>query len=158
MQRLQQEIGHLHGKQQSLEAEKEFLNDQMKELLERLEQSTEVAQSSGVDVNTQKEILTLQKKVHRLREQLQERQDFIEEVSNKAARRIQKLEDNWKKADAEVLRFDELVDVIRKILVQNEALMRESEIRKIIRLIDGQEPTSTFTKSEKLKPIKTSII
>ena len=129
----------------------------MKELLQRLEQSTEATQTSGVDFNSQKEILTLQKKVHRLREQLQEKHDFIEEISNKAARRIQKLEENWKKADAEVLRFDELVDVVRKTLITNETLMEKNEeIRKIVRLIDGQEPVSSFRKSAQLKPIKTS--
>ena len=133
----------------------------MNELLEKLElaQSAGTAQPSVVDINTHKEILTLQKKVHRLKEQLQERQDFIEEISNKAARRIQKLEDNWKKADAEVLRFDELVDVIRKTLVKNETLIRDSEeIRKIIRLIDGRDSVSSFRKSDKLKPIKTSLV
>ena len=153
---MQQEVGHLHGKIQSLEAEKEFLNDQMKELLQRMEQSSDTAQASGVNVNSQKEILTLQKKVHKLREQLQEKHDFIEEISNKATRRIQKLEDNWKKADKEVLRFDELVDVVRKCLVKNEVLMKDEEIRRIVRLIDGQEPISSFKKSGQLKPIKTS--
>ena len=155
-QRLQQEMGHLHGKIQSLEAEKEFQNDQMKELLERLEQSSDATQPSGLDVNSQKEILTLQKKVHKLREQLQEKHDLIEEISNKASRRIQKLEDNWKKADKEVLRFDELVDTVRHSLVKNEALMKEEDIRKVVRLIDGQEQVSSFKKGGQLKPIKTS--
>ena len=135
----------------------------MNELLVKLEdaqsQTSESAQSSVVDINTQKEILTLQKKVHRLKEQLQERQDYIEEVSNKAARRIQKLEDNWKKADSEVLRFDELVDVIREKLVKSDTLIRDSEeIRKIIRLIDGKESLSSLKRSDKLKPIKTSLV
>ena len=156
-------MGHLHGKIQSLEAEKEFLNDQMSELLAKLEeaqsQTSEPAQSSVVDVNTRKEILTLQKKVHRLKKQLQERQDYIEEVSNKAARRIQKLEDNWKKADSEILRFDELVDVIRERLVKSETLMRDSqEVREVIRLIDGKESVSSLKRSDKLKPIKTSLV
>ena len=135
----------------------------MNELLVKLEdaqsRTSESAQSSVVDINTQKEILTLQKKVHRLKEQLQERQDYIEEVSNKAARRIQKLEDNWKKADSEVLRFDELVDVIREKLVKSDTLIRDSEeIRKIIRLIDGKESLSSLKRSDKLKPIKTSLV
>lgn len=84
---------------------------------------------------------------------------MVEQISAKATSRIQKLEANWKKADEEVCRFDELVDTIRAVLSANKTAMEDTQIAKLIELIDGREPLSSFETERKrgeLKPVRTA--
>ena len=95
--------------------------------------------------------------MERYRAQQRENDSRMEELSTKAARRIQKLEDNWKKADSEVCRLDDLVDIIRKELVGSEILRRDTRLQKLVNMIDGVESLSgSRNKSGELKPVKTA--
>lgn len=58
------EVSRIREKYQVLEAERDFLNEQIAELLQKMETVSDGNQgTSGVDVNAQKEILYLKKKV-----------------------------------------------------------------------------------------------
>lgn len=89
---------------------------------------------------------------------MRDKEDQIEQITAKASNRIQKLESNWKTADAEVCRFDELVDIVRSELVGHRVVMEDKNLASLIELIDGRVPVSSFKKKrnqEDLKPIKT---
>ena len=67
MQHIQGEISRLRGKNQGLEAENELLNEQIKELLEKLETNATASGSHGgsaVDVESQRQVIALKKKVY----------------------------------------------------------------------------------------------
>ncbi|XP_053375353.1 uncharacterized protein LOC128547262 [Mercenaria mercenaria] len=151
----------MRGKYKALEAENEFLNEQITELLQRMETvaASGGRQESAVDVESQRQVIALMKKVEKYRAMLNEKDAMVEQISAKASSRIHKLETNWKKADAEVCRFDELVDTVRAVLVENKTAMEDKQLAKLIELIDGREQLSAFDKERKqaaLKPVKTA--
>ena len=97
--------------------------------------------------------------VEKYRALLNEKDAAVEQMSAKAVKRIQKLETNWKKADAEVCKFDELVDTVRAVLVANKTVKEDKELLKLIDLIDGNEQVSAFEAERRqatLKPVKTA--
>ncbi|KAL4221997.1 hypothetical protein ACF0H5_018043 [Mactra antiquata] len=155
--RLSNELSQTKKKYQSIENERDLLNAQITELLRKMETLSADKSSPGIDIKSEKEIFDLKKKLDRYRCMITEKDDQIEQMACKASNRIQKLENNWKKADAEVCRFDELVDVVRSILVNHELVMKDEDLASVVKLIDGQMPLSSFKKErqEDLKPIKT---
>jgi hypothetical protein len=97
--------------------------------------------------------------VEKYRALLNEKDTMVEQMSAKAVKRIQKLESNWKKADAEVCKFDELVDTVRSVLVDNKTVQEDEQLLKLIDLIDGNEQVAAFDTERRrasLKPVKTA--
>ncbi|KAL3856826.1 hypothetical protein ACJMK2_011540 [Sinanodonta woodiana] len=141
---LHDEVIRLKSKLHSVEGEKEMLDDQLKELLDKIESQQRTSSSCMLDPRSEKEVIALKKKNQRLREQLTEKQEYIEAVGKKASRRMTVLEENWKQAEKEVFRFDELVENVRQTLVKNLDVIDKCEpLRRLIKMIDGEVALSS---------------
>ncbi|KAK3606499.1 hypothetical protein CHS0354_041450 [Potamilus streckersoni] len=141
---LHEEVIRLKSKLHGVEGEKEMLDDQLKELLDKIESQQTASSSCILDPRSEKEVIALKKKNRRLREQLTEKQEYIEEIGKKASRRMKVLEENWKQAEREVFRFDELVENIRQALVKNLDVIDKCEpLSRLIKMIDGEVAISS---------------
>ncbi|KAH3892866.1 hypothetical protein DPMN_016999 [Dreissena polymorpha] len=96
-----------------------------------------MSQKKKVPVDREIEINQLTKKVNKYRLQVAETEQKMEEMSKKAASRMQKLEHNWRAADTEVCKLDSLIDAIRAILV-NHSLAKDEQLKTVINMIDGK--------------------
>ena len=90
--------------------------------------------------------------VDKYRQSIRERDEMIETERTKASQQSLQIEDNWKKADAEVLRLYELIDKVRTVLIKSKNYTEDPNLQKVVRALDGLETNSRTV----LKPIKTS--
>ncbi|KAK7485372.1 hypothetical protein BaRGS_00023320 [Batillaria attramentaria] len=116
VKRLSGEVKRLEGEVDAQRREKEVLAGELETLLRRLETSSS-SDGSTVQARCVRDIIALKKKNQNLLTQLADQKDHYEELGRKAARRMRVLEENWKKAEDEVYRFDELVENIRRVRV-----------------------------------------
>ncbi|XP_046361465.2 myosin-3-like isoform X2 [Haliotis rufescens] len=133
--RMHQEVMQLLGDVKRLEGEKEILEEQ---LANPTPHHPGLTDTPGHTMQGQ--VISLKKKNQQLLIQLNDERDRYQEMGSKAARKMKILEDNWKKAEAEVFRFDELVDAIQKILDDNcEFISRNPELLHLMKVIKGED-------------------
>nr|KAG5702334.1 hypothetical protein BaRGS_003001 [Batillaria attramentaria] len=121
VKRLSGEVKRLEGEVDAQCREKEVLAGELETLLRRLETSSS-SDGSTVQARCVRDIIALKKKNQNLLTQLADQKDHYEELGRKAARRMRVLEENWKKAEDEVYRFDELVENIRRLSVHRKRM------------------------------------
>ncbi|XP_067686952.1 protein FAM184A-like isoform X2 [Haliotis asinina] len=133
--KMNQDMMQLMGDVKRLEGEKEILEEQLANLTPH-----QPGQVSIPGHSMQGQVISLKKKNQQLLIQLMEERDRYQEMGSKAARKMKILEENWKKAEAEVFRFDELVDSIQKILEDNrEFISRNPELLLLMKVINGED-------------------
>ncbi|XP_046554998.1 early endosome antigen 1-like isoform X2 [Haliotis rubra] len=133
--KMHQDMMQLMGDVKRLEGEKEILEEQLAHTTPH-----HPGQVGNPGHSMQGQVISLKKKNQQLLIQLMEEKDRYQEMGSKAARKMKILEDNWKKAEAEVFRFDELVDSIQKILEDNrEFISRNPELLLLMKVINGED-------------------
>lgn len=84
-----------------------------------------------------------------MRNRIYEKEDLIEKISSKAARRIQVLEANWNKAESELCRLDELLENVRTVLGDHPLVKDDSKLTKLLAVVDGRESARSLKKESK---------
>lgn len=136
---------------EQLEAEKQILSTQLKVVL-----AGDTGEPTGNFAKYHNDITTLKLKIQKLKEKVKQREEYHETLAVKASKRIKTLDENWKKAEEEVYKFDQLVDTIRETLINSGLIPKHKEpLARIIRMIDGFE--SVQPKPGPLKPVKTAL-
>lgn len=136
---------------EQLEAEKQILSTQLKVVL-----AGDTGEPTGNFAKYHNDITTLKLKIQKLKEKVKQREEYHETLAVKASKRIKTLDENWKKAEEEVYKFDQLVDTIRETLINSGLIPKHKEpLARIIRMIDGFE--SVQPNPGPLKPVKTAL-
>ncbi|KAK0054139.1 early endosome antigen 1 isoform X2 [Biomphalaria pfeifferi] len=130
--RLEEDKAELKHKVQDLKGQVSLLTEQLTEAIKKL------SCSSRKDGDAAQEILLLKKTNHELMMKLFNERDRHQELGEKAMKRIKILESNWKKAENEVERFDDLVEQIRQACVDSHCQSTVPVVLHIVRLIDGK--------------------
>ncbi|XP_055862053.1 early endosome antigen 1-like [Biomphalaria glabrata] len=130
--RLEEDKAELKHKVQDLKGQVSLLTDQLTEAIKKL------SCGSRKDGDAAQEILLLKKTNHELMMKLFNERDRHQELGEKAMKRIKILESNWKKAENEVERFDDLVEQIRQACVDSHCQSTVPVVLHIVRLIDGK--------------------
>lgn len=149
------ELMDLRSQLRALEGEKQVLKDQVKEAVGRMSEKSQGGEGSSNIT----EVFNLKMKIQKLRDQLLKKDDYYEELSNKATRRIKVLEENWRRAEAEVYRFDELIEIVEQTLTKRADLVTQhQELKYLQKIIQGQKslPSERDSASVPLKSIKTA--
>ncbi|XP_021364950.1 cingulin-like [Mizuhopecten yessoensis] len=153
------ELSELRSRLRTLEGEKKVFSNQVKEAVGRIKM---LESSQGVDSSASSsvaEVFSLKMKIQKLRDQLLKKDEYYEELGNKASRRLKVLEENWRRAEAEVYRFDELMEIVGQTLTKREDLVSQhQELKHLQKLIRGQKslPSEKDSASAPLKSIKTA--
>lgn len=87
--------------------------------------------------------------IDKLRNRIYEKEDLIEKISSKAARRIHVLEANWNKAESELCRLDELLENVRTVLGDHPLVKDDSKLTKLLAVVDGRESARSLKKESK---------
>ncbi|CAG5135758.1 unnamed protein product, partial [Candidula unifasciata] len=133
---LEEEKVELNRKVRSLREEVKMLTEQLHEVLQKFDDIKTGQKPEGACV---REIVNLKKQNHELVMKLFDERDKNIAVGEKAMRRMKILDTNWRKAEAEVKKFDELVEQIRETCISSQAQSTHPVILQVVRLIDGVE-------------------
>ncbi|XP_041349629.1 centrosomal protein of 290 kDa-like isoform X2 [Gigantopelta aegis] len=140
IKKLKTEIECLMNQMKRVEGEKHIIAEQCEKLIQQLETKADGHTGNLAEVRSLREVITLKKENNQLRMNLCEEGDRYQEMVKRAARKIKILEDNWKKAEAEVFRFDELVETIQKMLEDNRAVIESNEsLAKLLQIVSGED-------------------
>ncbi|XP_076107412.1 uncharacterized protein LOC143075739 isoform X2 [Mytilus galloprovincialis] len=148
---LKSHLSNAKSQIEQLEAEKQILSGQLKAVLAGV-----TGEPTGNFAKYHNDITTLKLKIQKLKEKVKQGEEYHETLAIKASKRIKTLDENWKKAEEEVYKFDQLVDTIRETLINSGLIPKHKEpLARIIRMIDGFE--SVQPKPGPLKPVKTAL-
>ncbi|XP_070205153.1 early endosome antigen 1-like [Littorina saxatilis] len=145
IKRLSGQVKRLESQLEREHSEKEMLSAELESLLHRLENTASSSSTEGgaAQARCLREIIALKKKNQQMSSRLEEQRDHYEEVGSKAARRMRVLDDNWKKAEDEVYRLDELVEHITQIADgRSRSSSPNSSLHQIRALIQGESKSS----------------
>uniref|UniRef100_A0A0B6ZGM3 Uncharacterized protein n=1 Tax=Arion vulgaris TaxID=1028688 RepID=A0A0B6ZGM3_9EUPU len=143
--RLEEEKADMNRTIRGLRGEVTLLSEQLEEVILKLDAVKSGQKPEGAFA---REIVILKRKNHELIMKLFDERDKNKDIGEKAMRRIKILENNWKKAEAEVYRFDELVENIRETCIRSQAQLTQPAILHIVRLIDGVATQSSLKTSD----------
>ncbi|GFO08940.1 hypothetical protein PoB_003544500 [Plakobranchus ocellatus] len=134
--RLEEEKRDMKWKITDLEGQCSLLSDHLEAVVKKLDLA--MAGQAAYDGVSAQEVLALKKEKHELMVKLFEERDQHRDLGDKAVKRMKILESNWKKAENEVKRLDELVEEVREGCVTSRAQSTHPLILNIVRLIDGK--------------------
>ncbi|XP_033748770.1 coiled-coil domain-containing protein 18-like [Pecten maximus] len=153
------EVLELRSQLRTLEGEKQVLSNQVKEAVNRIKMLENSQGVEGSASSSVAEIFSLKMKIQKLRDQLLKKDEYYEELGNKASRRLKVFEENWRRAEAEVYRFDELMEIVGQTLTKRADLVSQhQELKDLQKLIQGQKslPSERNAASIPLKSVKTA--
>ncbi|KAH9525519.1 hypothetical protein Btru_001612 [Bulinus truncatus] len=129
--RLEEDKAELRHQVRDLKGQVSLLTEQLSEAIEKH------GSTSKKDKDAAQEIVSLKKMNHELTMKLFGERDKHNELGEKAMKRMKVLETNWKKAEQEVQRFDDLVEKIRQACIDSHCQSTVPVVLHIVRLIDG---------------------
>ncbi|CAH1801891.1 unnamed protein product [Owenia fusiformis] len=148
IEKLSKELKSLQVLNSSLVAEKTQSVEHLEEALKRLDDVSKGSMCYVSEGQYLREKHNLKKEINILRGKLSEKGEYCDELSAKANKRMQLLDENWKKAEAEVYRLDELVEHIRQVLhAERNNLEGLKALEKLQRDLDGIEAAQTPLRS-----------
>ncbi|XP_060074637.1 uncharacterized protein LOC132554347 [Ylistrum balloti] len=153
------ELLELKSQLRTLVGEKQVLSNQVKEAVGRMKMLESSGDVEGSTASSVAEVFSLKMKIQKLRDQLLKKDEYYEELGNKASRRLKVYEENWRRAEAEVYRFDELMEIVGQTLSKRPDLVSQhQELKDLQKLIQGQKslPSEKDSASVPLKSIKTA--
>jgi len=142
---LQEENSDLRHSLSHMEGERDLLATQLEEVIIKMDAASHGRQPEGACI---REIVSLKKKNYETQTTLLDERKKNRELGLKAMKRMKILEGNWQKAEADVGRFDELVENIRQLCIQHESRHPHPAMLDIVRAIDGHEGNSGSTEEE----------
>lgn len=137
--RLEEEKRDMKWKIADLEGQCSLLSDHLEAHVKKLDAA--MAGQACYDGISGQEVLALKRENHALMVKLQEEQEEHRDIWDKAVKRMKLLESNWKKAENEVRRLDELIEDVREGCVSSQAQRTHPLILDIVRVIDGKLPS-----------------
>ncbi|GFS28013.1 hypothetical protein ElyMa_005326800 [Elysia marginata] len=141
--RLEEEKRDMKWKMADLEGQCSLLSDHLEAVVKKLDAAMagQAGQAQCDGEISGHEVLALKKRNHELMVKLQAEQEQYRDLGDKAVQRMKLLESNWKKAESEVRRLDELIEDVREGCVSSQAQSTHPLILDIVRVIDGKLPS-----------------
>ncbi|KAL8610832.1 hypothetical protein ACOMHN_056687 [Nucella lapillus] len=143
IRRLRDEVKRLESLVHQERCEKEVVSAELDHRLLGFDTSSSSAHgggSSSAQARCVHDVIALKKKNLQLVMQLEEQREHYEEQGSKAARRMRVLDENWKKAEDELYRLDELVESVKQIAHRSSS--PASDLQHILHLIEGETKSS----------------
>ncbi|XP_070573031.1 myosin-3-like [Ptychodera flava] len=125
LQRFTKQIEKLTSECQLLSRDKDVLQQELEEALHRVE---ELTQEKGMDSKETlyiREKMMLKREVEKLKLQSLEKDEYYQSMNSRASRQTKILEENWKKAEEEVYKLDEMLELVRQTLEEVPEVIKD---------------------------------
>ncbi|XP_076452249.1 uncharacterized protein LOC143287894 [Babylonia areolata] len=149
VRRLCEEVKRVERQLEKERGEKEVVSAELNRVLQSLEPSAPPSSSSSTQggapltvARCMRDVVDLKKKNRQLMIQLEEQREHYEDLGSKAARRMRVLDENWKKAEDELYRLDELVESVKQVAERSAS--PSSDLQRILGLILGETKSSAL--------------
>nr|XP_054748884.1 myosin-2 heavy chain-like [Lytechinus pictus]XP_054748885.1 myosin-2 heavy chain-like [Lytechinus pictus] len=138
---MEEEISGLRASLKMVTREKEIVMAQYEALSSKYQQVSMSSTGDGESMGKLlKENLHLKKELDKVRMKFLKRQEDYELFQSKAGKQMKVLEGNWKKAEAEIYRLDQLFDHCRKVMdkVPSQMCQKDPNLRLLYEMFSSQ--------------------
>ncbi|XP_064619837.1 myosin-11-like isoform X2 [Lineus longissimus] len=147
LNKLNEELDVALAEIKHLKSEKTLIEEQLENAMKAMDNDGSWEISPGQYF---RDITALRKELHQVKEKFVEKEESYQELKEKASRRMNVLEQNWKLAEDEVFRMDGVIEQIRTTLHTNAAAVKIcAPVFGLIKMLDGDDAERSMENSSR---------